>query len=151
MNTKEILQKLRDVFTSPEIEAELSQDIELSEEVKEVEVVQEEVELAEEAPVEEAAAPMPEEKVEYATKVELQEFKQQFLDLLSAMQKSVETKAEVPQELSSDKKEEEVELSDDAEEISHSPEVEVDKNLQLKDNNKNLNSIQSRVFNTLFN
>ena len=74
--------------------------------------------------------------------------KRTFLDLLAALQKETESKAEVPAELSSD----EVELSaETVEEITHSPELEVEKKVSLNGGNKNLNSIQSRIYSTLFN
>jgi hypothetical protein len=145
MNTKDVLQKLQEVFSPKEIEAELSEVEVVVEEV--VEEVVEQTELAEEPMKEEApveAAPV--QTVEYATKLELEEMKKKFMDLLVAWQKESITEKEVPQELS---KEEEVELA--VEEIAHSPELEVEKKLQLKDGNKNLNSIQSRIYNTLFN
>jgi hypothetical protein len=146
MNTKEILQQLKAVFYPSEVI-----ETELSEEVKETEVVAEEVELAEANAdsAEDSPAPMVEEepKVEYATKVELQEFARTFLELLEAMQKQTETTPEVPQELSSD----EVELSTDVEEINHSPELEVEKKVSLNVGNRNANTIQSRIYKTLFN
>jgi len=145
MNPKEILQQLKDVFAPKEVI-----ETELSEEVAELEVTTEEVELAD-APVAEAepapeVAPAP--VMEFATKLELEEMKRTFLDLLAALQKETESKAEVPAELSSD----EVELSaETVEEITHSPELEVEKKVSLNGGNKNLNSIQSRIYSTLFN
>ena len=147
MNPKEILQQLKDVFAPKEVI-----ETELSEEVAELEVTTEEVELAD-APVAEAEpaqAPevAPVTGMEFVTKLELEEMKRTFLDLLAALQKETESKAEVPAELSSD----EVELSaETVEEITHSPELEVEKKVSLNGGNKNLNSIQSRIYSTLFN
>lgn len=154
MNTKEILQKLHDVFV-PKVEETQLSEIELSEvevEVQEEEVQDEvkEVELAdapmeEEAPKEEVSA---EPKVEYVTKLELEEMKRTFMDLLAALQKETETKQEVPQELSKD----EVELAEEADEIPHSPELEVAKKVDLYTPKATKNqSIQSRVYEKLFN
>ena len=144
MNTKEILLKLKDVFTSNV--DEVDSNIELSEESKELEVVTEEVELMEETSNEEVK----EAVVEYATKLELQELKKTFLELLDAMQKSDESKADVPQDLSSDK---EVELASEevVEEIAHSPELEVDKVVNFSIEKRKENTIKSRIYSKLFN
>lgn len=143
MNTKEILQKLHDVFT-PKSETELS------EEIKETEVVQEEVELADE-PKEEKDAPVEEAKVEYVTKLEFQEFAKTFMQLLEDMQKPKEDKKDVPQDLSATPKEA-VELAEEVvEELTPSPEDEVSKKFDLYTPKSNKNeSIQSRVYSRLF-
>lgn len=93
----------------PKIE---TKEVELQEEAKEVEVKEEVVEP------------------KYATQAELADMKNEFMRMFKALldeqKKDVQ---EVPQELSSDKKEEvkeEVELSE-VEEIVHSPENEVEK------------------------
>lgn len=150
MNTKEILQKLQAVF-QPKVEETQLSEIEVQLEEVQEEVV-EQVELAD-APKEDVAPaveaePAPAPTMEYATKLELEEMKRTFLELLAALQKETEGKQEVPQELSSDV---EVELAENVDEISHSPELEVEKKLELKYGNKNLNSIQSRIYSTLFN
>jgi hypothetical protein len=139
-STKELLKQLHDVFVPKVIETELSEDIVTEE------IIVEEVELAdhvEEAPVETPAVEA-QPTVEYATKLELQEFARTFLELLDSMQKVTEPKKDVPEALSK----EEVELS--VEEILHSPEVEVEKKTNLHNGNKNLNTIQSRINNKLF-
>ena len=148
MNTKEILQQLKEVFV-PKVEETQLSEIEVQEEEIQEEVV-EQVELAD-APKEDVAPaeePAPAPTMEFATKLELEEMKRTFLELLAALQKETEGKQEVPQELSSDV---EVELAENVDEISHSPELEVEKKLELKYGNKNLNSIQSRIYSTLFN
>ena len=145
MNTKDVLQKLQEVFSPKEIEAELS-EVEVKEE-EVVEEVVEQTELAEEPEKEEApveAAPV--QTVEYATKLELEEMKKKFMDLLVAWQKESITEKEVPQELS---KEEEVELA--VEEIAHSPELEVEKKQNFHVPKVNNESLESKIYNKLFN
>jgi len=145
MNTKDVLQKLQEVFSPKEIEAELSEVEVVVEEV--VEEVVEQTELAEEPMKEEApveAAPV--QTVEYATKLELEEMKKKFMDLLVAWQKESITEKEVPQELS---KEEEVELA--VEEIAHSPELEVEKKQNFHVPKANNESLESKIYNKLFN
>ena len=145
MNTKDVLQKLQEVFSPKEIEAELSEVEVVVEEV--VEEVVEQTELAEEPMKEEApveAAPI--QTVEYATKLELEEMKKKFMDLLVAWQKESITEKEVPQELS---KEEEVELA--VEEIAHSPELEVEKKQNFHVPKANNESLESKIYNKLFN
>jgi hypothetical protein len=145
MNTKDVLQKLQQVFSPKEIEAELSEVEVVLEEV--IEEVAEQTELAEEPVQEEApveAAPVP--TVEYATKLEVEEMKKTFLDLLAAMQQESQVEKEVPQELS---KEEEVELA--VEEIAHSPELEVEKKQNFYVPKANNESLESKIYNKLFN
>lgn len=89
-----------------------TKEVELQEEAKEVEVK------------EEVAEP------KYATQAELADMKNEFMRMFKALlDETKKDVQEVPQELSSDKKEEvkeEVELSE-VEEIVHSPENEVEK------------------------
>ena len=67
------------------------------------------------------------EAVEYATKQELSDIKSELLSMIKTIIEENEKKVkEVPQELSSDKEVEKVELSE-VEEIIHSPENEVKK------------------------
>ena len=93
----------------PKIE---TKEVELQEEAKEVEVKEEVVEP------------------KYATQAELADMKNEFMRMFKALlDEQKKDVKEVPQELSSDKKEEikeEVELSE-VEEIVHSPENEVEK------------------------
>lgn len=151
MNTKEILQKLQTLFQPKVEETQLSEIEVQSEEIKE-EVV-EQVELAEAPKDEKEEVPMQEEApaqaVEFATKLELEEMKRTFLELFAALQKEAESKQEVPKELSSDV---EVELAENVEEISHSPELEVEKKFDLyKPKSNQSESIQSTIYKKLFN
>ena len=67
------------------------------------------------------------EAIEYATKQELSDIKSELLSMIKTIIEENEKKVkEVPQELSSDKEVEKVELSE-VEEIIHSPENEVKK------------------------
>ena len=146
---KELLTKLKEVFAPTDIPMP-KPEVELTEKIKETEVVQEKVELADE-PKEEKEAPAQEEvKVEYATKLELQELQRTFMDLLEAMQKTSEVKQEVPQELSAEAKEE-VELAEEVEEIPHNPEEAVAKVENFSPVKSNPNSLKSRIYNQLFN
>ena len=162
MKATEILEKLQNVFLSTEAEVsetpieevkeELSSEevvenveLEAQEEVSE-EVVEETTELAEEEEVveeevveEEAAAP------EYATKEDLSKMKQEFMDVIeSLVKKEEEYQKEVPAELSSD-------LSEDAEEISHSPESGVESKASFVIGGNRPMTTKDRVFNKMFN
>lgn len=153
---KEVLHELKKVFVND------VEKTELSEAVLETEVITEQVELAEtteettevelaEAPMDESKedAPVVEEKVEYVTKLELQDFQRTIMELLEKVLKPMESKQDVPKELSADEK---TELSEVPEEISHSPEVEVEKKADLYRPKVMQNeSIQSRVYSKLFN
>lgn len=154
---KEVLHELKKVFVND------VEKTELSEAVLETEVITEQVELTEtteetteevelaEAPMDEAKdeAPVVEEKVEYVTKLELQDFQRTIMELLEKVLKPMESKQDVPKELSVDEK---TELSEVPEEISHSPEVEVEKKADLyKPKVMRNESIQSRVYSKLFN
>lgn len=166
MKATEILEKLQNVFLSTEAEVseapveevkeELSSEevvenveLEAQEEVSE-EVVEETTELAEEEEEEkevveeevveeEAAAP------EYATKQDLYDMKKEFMEVIeSLMKKEEEYKKEVPAELSSD-------LSEDAEEISHSPESGVESKARFVIGGNRPMTTKDRVFNKMFN
>jgi len=162
MKATEILEKLQNVFLSTEAEVsetpieevkeELSSEevvenveLEAQEEVSE-EVVEETTELAEEEVVEvevveEAAAP------EYATKEDLSKMKQEFMDVIeSLVKKEEEYQKEVPAELSSD-----VDLSEEAEEISHSPESGVESKARFVIGGNRPMTTKDRVFNKMFN
>jgi type III secretion system FlhB-like substrate exporter len=160
MKATEIIDKFKNVLLSVEAEEETPVQEELSAEVKE-EVAEEQVELAQEETVEEnSAEELAEEEVEeevieeapeelYATKEELNkvvaEFKAMYEQLMDGM--GQEEASDAPAELSSDK----VELSEESEEISHSPEAEVDsKPMNLYSQNRPMTT-QQRVFNKLFN
>ena len=164
MKATEILEKLQNVFLSTEAEVsetpieevkeELSSEevvenieLEAQEEVSD-EVVEETTELAEEEEVveeevveEEAAAP------EYATKEDLSKMKQEFMDVIeSLVKKEEEYQKEVPAELSSD-----VDLSEEAEEISHSPESGVESKARFVIGGNRPMTTKDRVFNKMFN
>ena len=160
MKATEIIDKFKNVLLSVEAEEETPVQEELSAEVKE-EVAEEQVELAQEETVEEnSAEELAEEEGEeeiieeapeelYATKEELNkvvaEFKAMYEQLMDGM--GQEEASDAPAELSSDK----VELSEESEEISHSPEAEVDsKPTNLFSQNRPMTT-QQRVFNKLFN
>lgn len=164
MKATEILEKLQNVFLSTEAEVsetpieevkeELSSEevvenveLEAQEEVSD-EVVEETTELAEEEEVveeevveEESAAP------EYATKEDLSKMKQEFMDVIeSLVKKEEEYQKEVPAELSSD-----VDLSEEAEEISHSPESSVESKARFVIGGNRPMTTKDRVFNKMFN
>lgn len=149
MNTKKVLNQLKDVFSPKEVQLS---EVEVREEEL-VEEVVEKTELAEE-PMEEEEPKEEKEavpQVEYVTKVELEEMKRTFMEMFAAIQKEKESKQEVPQELSKDE-EVEVELSEEADEIPHSPEVEVEKKFDLyKPQSTKDESIKSRIYSKLFN
>lgn len=163
MKATEILEKLQNVFLSAEAEVseapveevkeelsseevvenvELEAQEEVSEEVVEetTELAEEEEEVVEEEVVEEeAAAP------EYATKQDLSDMKKEFMEVIeSLMKKEEEYKKEVPAELSSD-------LSEDAEEISHSPESGIESKARFVIGGNSAMTTKDRVFNKMFN
>ena len=89
----------------------------------------------EEAPVVEEA------KVEYATKLELQELQRSIMELLEKVLKPEESKQDVPRELSVEEK---------PEEISHSPELQVEKKVNLYPTSGKRDTIQSRIYKQLY-
>jgi hypothetical protein len=94
--------------------------------------VQDEVVLMEEkvldTPKADVADEVAEDVMEYATKQEVSEMKSELLAMISTIIDEKEKKMkEVPQELSSEKEVEQVELSEVVQEIVHSPENEVKK------------------------
>lgn len=94
--------------------------------------VQDEVVLMEEKVLDTPKADVADEVVEdvmkYATKQEMSEMKSELLAMISTIIDEKEKKMkEVPQELSSEKEVEQVELSEVVQEIVHSPENEVKK------------------------
>lgn len=158
MKASEILDKFKKVLLSEDGEvtiAEAPQEVELAEQAQ-PEAVAEEVELAEE-PKEEIVEEVIEEKDsdddKYATKEELAkalaEMKAMYESLMASQDKKEEM--EVPQELSAQAPEVEVDLA--AEEVApmtHTPEVEVAKNpLNLYAQNGPKTTVDS-VFNKLF-
>jgi hypothetical protein len=94
--------------------------------------VHDEVVLMEEkvldTPKADVADEVAEDVMEYATKQEMSEMKSELLAMISTIIDEKEKKMkEVPQELSSEKEVEQVELSEVVQEIVHSPENEVKK------------------------
>ena len=150
-NVKELLNLSKEELKAEDIAVE--QEVELSTEEVTEEVKEEvkEVVLAEE-PKEEAKVEVEEEvSMEgYATSEELSAVKAELLSMIKALieDKPMGEVKEVPEELS---KQEEVELSENVEEVVHSPEnsIEVKKNL-LSNSNKPM-STQERVNRMLFN
>ena len=137
--------KVEDVIAEEVVELSTEEVIEtIEEEVKEVVLAEE---PKEEVIVDEVAeAPV----ASYATSEELSALKLELLSMINALiedKSSPETK-EVPQELS---KQEEVELSEEAEEVIHSPEaaIETKKNLLSKPNKPM--TTEQRVNRMLFN
>ena len=162
MKATEIIDKFKNVLLSVEAEEETPVQEELSAEVTE-EVVEEQVELAQEETVEENSAEELAEESEYeehddmeenpddvyATKEELNkavaEFKAMYEEIMETVGK--EEASDVPADLSSDK----VELSEETEEISHSPEAEVDSTKMNLYAQSQPMTTKQRVFNKLFN
>ena len=150
---KEVLHELKKVFVNDK-EVEELKEVNLETEVITDEVPVEaeaeptvEVELAEEPTDAPSEEPVVEEKVEYVTKLELQDFQRKIMELLEQALKPVESNKDVPQDLSADK----VELAEETEEITHSPELEVEKKLNFavpKPNRQD--SIKTRVYKQLF-
>ena len=160
MKATEIIKKFKEVLLSAETEEETPVLEELSAEVKE-EVTEEQVELAQDQTVEEDSTEELAEKKEYeehddkkpeeiyATKEELNkvvaEFKAMYEQMMDGIGK--EEAADAPDQISSDK----VELSEETEAISHSPEAQVDsKPMNLYSQNRPMTTKQ-KVFNKLFN
>ena len=150
-NVKELLNlskeevKVEDVIVEEAVDLSTEEVIEASEEeVKEVILAEE---PKEEAIVDEVAeAPV----ANYATSEELSAVKTELLSMIKALieDKSAADTKEVPQELSS---QEEVELSEEAEEVVHSPEVSVEKKKSLLSNPNKILTTEERVNKMLFN
>jgi len=160
MKASEILDKFKRVLLSEDGEvtiAEAPQEVELAEQAQ-PEAVAEEVELAE-MPKEDEASPedvvedVVEEEEKYATKEELAkalaEMKAMYESLMASQDKKEEM--EVPQELSAQAPEVEVDLAaEEVAPITHTPEVEVAKGpLNLYSQNGPKTTVDS-VFNKLF-
>jgi hypothetical protein len=139
--------KIEDVVTEEVVELSTEEVVEvIEEEVKEV-VLAEESKEEEEVVVDEVAeAPV----ANYVTSEDLSAVKTELLSMINALieDKAVSETKEVPQELS---KQEEVELSEEAEEVIHSPEeaIETKKNLLSKPNKPM--TTEQRVHRMLFN
>ena len=137
--------KVEDVIVEEAVDLSTEEVIEaIEEEVKEVILAEE---PKEEAIVDEVAeAPV----ASYATSDELSAVKSELLSMIKALieDKSAVNNKEVPQELSS---QEEVELSEEAEEVVHSPEASVEKKKSLLSNPNKSMTTEQRVNRMLFN
>jgi len=150
-NVKDLLNLSKEELKSEDIAVEESVELSTEEVTEEVKEEVEEVVLAEES----AEEVVIEEEVEspsmsYATSDELLAVKAELLSMIKALieDKPMGDVKDIPEELS---KQEEVELSEDVEEVVHSPEnsIETKKNL-LSNLNKSM-TIEQRVNRMLFN
>jgi len=144
LNLSKVETKTEDVLVEETVELSTEETTEeVTEEVSEVLLAEEEVAV----PSEEVAEASP---MMYVTPEELSAVKTELLSMIKALieDKPMGDVKEVPQELS---KQEEVELSEDVEEVVHSPEntIETKKNL-LSNLNKSMTTEQ-RVNSMLFN
>ena len=155
-NVKELLNLSKEELKAEDIAVEKEVELSTEEVTEEVKEEVKEVVLAEE-PKEEIVPKEAKVEVEdevsmegYATSEDLSALKAELLSMIKALieDKPMGEVKEVPEELS---KQEEVELSENVEEVVHSPEnsIEVKKNL-LSNSNKPM-STQERVNRMLFN
>jgi len=153
MKATEILNSVKELLNLSKVEEKIEETVELSTEESTEEVIEEvsEVLLAVEeevvVPTEEVAEVAP---MMYVTPEELSAVKSELLSMIKALieDKPMGDLKEVPQELS---KQEEVELSEEAEEIVHSPENSIEKkNGLILNRNQNMTTEQ-RVHQMLFN
>jgi hypothetical protein len=150
-NVKELLNLSKEEIKVEDIAVEESVELSTEEVTEEVKEEVEEVVLAEE-PKEEVVI---EEEVEapamsYATSDELAAVKSELLAMIKALieDKPMGEAKEVPEELS---KQEEVELSENVEEVVHSPEAEIEKKKNLLSNLNKSMTTEQRVNRMLFN
>ena len=150
-NVKELLNLSKEEIKVEDIAVEESVELSTEEVTEEVKEEVEEVVLAEE-PKEEVVI---EEEVEapamsYATSDELAAVKSELLSMIKALieDKPMGEAKEVPAELS---KQEEVELSENVEEVVHSPEAQIEKKKNLLSNPNKSMTIEDRVNRMLFN
>jgi hypothetical protein len=150
-NVKELLNLSKEEIKVEDIAVEESVELSTEEVTEEVKEEVEEVVLAEE-PKEEVVI---EEEVEapamsYATSDELAAVKSELLSMIKALieDKPMGEAKEVPEELS---KQEEVELSENVEEVVHSPEAEIEKKKNLLSNLNKSMTTEQRVNRMLFN
>ena len=150
-NVKELLNLSKEEIKVEDIAVEESVELSTEEVTEEVKEEVEEVVLAEE-PKEEVVI---EEEVEahamsYATSEDLAAVKSELLSMIKALieDKPMGEAKEVPQELS---KQEEVELSENVEEVVHSPEAQIEKKKNLLSNPNKPMTIEERVNRMLFN
>ena len=150
-NVKELLNLSKEEIKVEDIAVEESVELSTEEVTEEVKEEVEEVVLAEE-PKEEVVI---EEEVEapvmsYATSDDLAAVKAELLSMIKALieDKPMGEAKEVPEELS---KQEEVELSENVEEVVHSPEAQIEKKKNLLSNPNKPMTIEERVNRMLFN
>ena len=150
-NVKDLLNLSKEEIKVEDIAVEESVELSTEEVTEEVKEEVEEVVLAEE-PKEEVVI---EEEVEspvmsYATSDDLAAVKSELLSMIKALieDKPMGETKEVPEELS---KQEEVELSENVEEVVHSPEAQIEKKNNLLSNPNKSMTTEQRVNRMLFN
>ena len=150
-NVKDLLNLSKEEVKVEDIAVEESVELSTEEVTEEVKEEVEEVVLAEE-PKEEVVI---EEEVEapvmsYASSDDLAAIKAELLSMIKALieDKPMGEAKEVPEELS---KQEEVELSENVEEVVHSPEAQIEKKKSLLSNPNKSMTIEDRVNRMLFN
>jgi len=150
-NVKDLLNLSKEEIKVEDIAVEESVELSTEEVTEEVKEEVEEVVLAEEPKEEvvieeEAEAPA----MSYATSDELAAVKTELLSMIKALieDKPMGEAKEVPEELS---KQEEVELSENVEEVVHSPEAEIEKKKNLLSNLNKSMTTEQRVNRMLFN
>lgn len=150
-NVKELLNLSKEEVKVEDIAVEESVELSTEEVTEEIKEEVEEVVLAEE-PNEEVVI---EEEVEapvmsYATSDDLAAVKAELLSMIKALieDKPMGEAKEVPEELS---KQEEVELSENVEEVVHSPEAQIEKKKSLLSNPNKSMTTEQRVNRMLFN
>jgi len=150
-NVKDLLNLSKEELKVEDVAVEESVELSTEEVTEEVKEEVEEVVLAEE-PKEEVVI---EEEVEapamsYATSDDLAAVKSELLSMIKALieDKPMGETKEVPEELS---KQEEVELSENVEEVVHSPEAEIEKKKNLLSNLNKSMTTEQRVNRMLFN
>ena len=150
-NVKDLLNLSKEELKVEDIAVEESVELSTEEVTEEVKEEVEEVVLAEE-PVEEVVI---EEEAEapsmsYATSDELSAVKAELLSMIKALieDKPMGDVKDIPEELS---KQEEVELSEDVEEVVHSPENSIETKKNLLSNLNQPMTIEQRVNRMLFN
>tara|TARA_B110001450_G_C17389959_1_gene387272 strand:- start:38 stop:514 length:477 start_codon:yes stop_codon:yes gene_type:complete len=150
-NVKELLNLSKEEVKVEDIAVEESVELSTEEVTEEIKEEVEEVVLAEE-PKEEVVI---EEEVEapvmsYASSDDLAAVKAELLSMIKALieDKPMGEAKEVPEELS---KQEEVELSENVEEVVHSPEAQIEKKKSLLSNPNKSMTTEQRVNRMLFN
>tara|TARA_R110000772_G_scaffold27891_1_gene70699 strand:+ start:85 stop:543 length:459 start_codon:yes stop_codon:yes gene_type:complete len=152
MKPTEILNSVKELLNLSKVEVKVEdiaveESVELSTEevAEEVALAEEEVVVPQEAVAEEVAAPMG-----YVTSEELSAVKSELLSMIKALieDKPMGDVKEVPEELS---KQEEVELSENVEEVIHSPENSIETKKSLLLNQNKAMTTEQRVNSMLFN